>query len=212
MIIYKWDLTIENFSEIYRNDFYNMHKIIWSLFGNKKSKRKFLYRILYHRDSISIIIQSTYPIAEKPHIGDFFEKNIEFNINKGEIFKVSSTLNPVVEKSRMDQGKKNSTRVPLTDINDIKKWAIRLFEKRGFKCRSLNISPPRKEISKLKKATMSISDINGVFEIIDEQKAFEAFVNGVGKCKYAGCGLLFLTPLNETLLSDHNEDIDNIKF
>lgn len=209
MYLYKWEQSIEEFAEMSCNDFYKVHQAVWALFGDKKSERNFLYRVLPQKNSVIILIRSSYPIKTNPTIGTFFNKVFYMKLNKGK-YQLSATLNPVVEKSRMLQGKNNSARVPLIHEQDIKEWLTNLLNKNGLKINTVKITPVYNNYSRIKRATISTCNIFGVIEIFDELKALEAFEKGIGKERSFGYGMLCLIPLKDSITSsDEGEDCND---
>jgi len=208
MYIHKWVLSPEEYAMVSKDDFYKMHQSVWDLFGNKESERNFLYRVLIGKELTTILIQGSYPTKNLPTLGKIISKKIGTKINGR--YKLSATLNPIVEKSRMNEGKKNSQRVPLVLEQDLKKWVNNLFSVKGFKLENFVISPVVRNYSRIKGYPITTCEINGVVKVEDEMKASIAFEKGVGKERAFGCGLLCLIPLWESAISsDENEDSDD---
>jgi CRISPR-associated protein Cas6/Cse3/CasE subtype I-E len=209
MYLYKWEQSFEEFAEMSCNDFYKTHQIVWTLFGDKKSERSFLYRVMPLKSSIVTLIRSSYPVIKNPITGKFYSKVFNIALNKGK-YQLSATLNPIVEKSRMLQGKNNSARVPLIHEQDIKEWLTNLLNKNGLKINTVKITPVYNNYSRIKRATISTCNVLGVVEIFDELKALEAFEKGIGKERSFGYGMLCLIPLKDSITSsDEGEDCND---
>jgi CRISPR-associated protein Cas6/Cse3/CasE, subtype I-E/ECOLI len=209
MHLYKWEQSFEEFAEMSCNDFYKIHQAIWALFGNRKSERKFLYRVLSQKNTVTVLIRSFYPITITPTTGKIYSKILNAVLIKGR-YQLSATLNPIIEKSRVSQGKNNSARVPLIHEQDIKKWLSNLLDKKGFKTEKIETTPVYNSYSRIKKATISTCNALGIVEIFDELKALEAFENGIGKERSFGYGMLCLTSLKDSITSsDEDEDYTN---
>jgi CRISPR-associated protein Cas6/Cse3/CasE subtype I-E len=205
MYLYKWEQSIEEFAEMSCNDFYKIHQVIWTFFGDKKSERNFLYRIMPLKTSVVILIRSSYPIITNPISGRILSKVLNTALPKGN-YQLSATFNPIVEKSRLSQGKSNSTRVPLIHEQEIKKWLTNLLDKKGVKIKKIGISPVFNNYSRIKKTTISTCNVLGVVEIFDETKALDAFEKGIGKERSFGYGMLCLTPLKDSITSSDEDE------
>jgi CRISPR system Cascade subunit CasE len=202
-------MTVEDYAELQKNDFYFVHMAVWDLFGNKNSERKFLYRVNNGVNDTVILIQSLYPVIVAPKIGNIQCKIISTNLPTGD-YQIRATLNPVVDKSRVKEGKLNSAHVPIVKEEDVLRWCANRIEKNGFKVKRLGVSPVIKNYSKTKGATVCTTSVVGVVSVSDVLTAQKAYVEGIGKERSFGCGMLCLVPLeNVSMVSDDHEDSDD---
>lgn len=202
MHLYKWVLTPEESAQPINNDLYLVHQAVYSLFPGTNQPRTHLYR----RVGSDILIQSPEPITKNPSIGRLLSTCIPDSL-EGQ-YQLKATLNPVVDKSRMAEGKKNSARVPLVKESDILAWAKDRLSKNGFSLQSLAVSPTTRHVSRFKGITIDTVEVTGVVTVIDASKANVALLKGIGKEKAFGCGLLCLTSINNSS-SDESEESDD---
>lgn len=204
----KWTMSHEEFAEMFKADPHNTHQAVWDFFGNKHADRKFLFRVLKNQHQCSILVQSEYPVVNRPITGTFLTKEIQITLSEG-TYRFELTGNPVVSKSRMHLGNKNSTRVPLYKTDDIVKWFTAMMDKKGFSVESVSVGPVMTDYSATKKFQLGTCDLQGVLRVIDAAAATEASLLGVGKERSYGCGLLCLVPIAQETVSDSNEDSDD---
>lgn len=202
MHLYKWVLTPEESAQLIKDDLYFEHQSVWNLFGDNGGMRRFLYR----RVGSNILIQSPEYITNNPSIGTLLCTSIPDRLEG--MYQLTATLNPVVDKSRMSEGKKNSARVPLINESDIVAWAKDRLSKNGFSLQSLAVSPTTRRVSRSKGITIDTVEVTGVVVVINSDKASTALLNGIGKEKAFGCGLLCLTSINNSS-SDESEESDD---
>ena len=202
MYLYKWKLSVEEAADLFKGDLYITHKEVWKLFGTGVAERPFLYRDLGN----GLLIQSKTPVVNPPTLGVWQGKEIS-GVLEG-MYQLTATVNPVVDKSRLAYGKKNSSRVPLIKESEIASWLTDRLQKNGFSMSAVSISPVSKQVSKSKGITMSVCQVTAVVTVVDAEKAGLAFAQGIGKERAFGCGLLCLTPI-DSAVSDASEEIDD---
>jgi len=197
MLLYKLNLTHEEYIGLCSNDFELLHKAIWNLFGNKGSKRDFIYRVEHKKDFVDIYIQSSYKVVYSPKYGRIFgPKEIETDNLEG-FFNFAVTLNPVVDKTI--NGSKKSKRIPLISYGDIKEYIVKVFERNGFKIdtnpdtSTLSIGSCTRNYSNTKGFYINTCEVRGTLCVVDSIKSAEAFKKGVGKEKIYGYGMICLT-------------------
>ena len=202
MYLYKWILTPEESAHLFKDDLYLVHQEVWKMFGEGTALRPFLYRAV----GPDILVQSSSLVVHPPQVGTLLGKEIPESLEG--MYRLTATLNPVVDKSRMSEGKKNSARVPLGKEADILAWAADRLLKNGLSLKSLLVSPHTRRTSRLKGITVSTVEVTGVVLVTDPVKAVQALMNGIGKEKSFGCGMLCLTKIDGTS-SDESEESDD---
>lgn len=181
-----------------------IHAAIEGCFDESEKTRK-LWRLDYYQGKPCILLLS----QEKPKLetlliqfGDEsapkeildYEKVLNLVAN-GQQYKFRLTANPVhsVKKEGQDRGKV----LPHITIEQQNKWLADRSEKYGFKVTTGDIvERSRKRFIRNHKAVMfSMVTYEGFLEITDEKAFKQALVNGIGREKAYGCGLLTLAKL-----------------
>lgn len=193
MFLYKWQLTHEEYISMTLNDFDILHSAVWNLFGDKGSKRDYIYRSDQKRSSVDIYIQTSYEVEHIPKHGIILgPKEIQVD-NLDGFYNFSVTLNPIVEKTI--NGSKRAKRIPLISYEDIKEYAIKVLENNGFKLDTNNLIVGKcyRNYSNTKGFYINTCEVRGRLCVIDSKKSLEAFKKGVGKEKIYGYGMICLT-------------------
>jgi len=206
-----WIISNTDFISHYPTE-YSIHKGVWSLFGNHHSNRPFIYRVVSGKKITVIAIRSSIEPEKSPITGTLKVRE-EGTLQQGGTYKLSSTLNPIVEKAINGKG----TRVPLANSVDIETWAVSKLEANGFtvlktsndKPAIICTPPTRKYMNGRGNFYIVTSNIQTVVKVSDVRKASEAFLKGVGKEKSFGCGMLNLVPMSSTdFISEDEEEND----
>lgn len=208
-----WVIPKIDFIEHYPTEEF-LHKGVWSLFGNLKSERPFIFRSVQGRDVIMVIVRSSIPLKNVPPVGTV--KTVQEGLPKKDtMYKLSLRANPIVDKAINGKGK----RIPLIKDEDIEAWAIRLLTNNGFSvitsnngCPIIKNTPPvKKYMHDRGDFYISTSDINAIVKISDIDKAVHAFTIGIGKERSFGYGMISLLPLSiaEECLLDDSSDNEN---
>ena len=178
----------------YPNNNYYYHKLMWKFFtDNESGKRDFIYKVVDTNDSIDIyVISATEPIpfdmkakVSSKHLpDDFFSHGLyEFMLKAN------------VTKSRASDGKV----VSVTSEEDIELWMNRKAANNGFRVNSMGFSKnPNRILGKPgHDVYLNPVDFTGVIEVEDIDKFRHAVLNGIGRNKGMGFGMLMVKPITE---------------
>lgn len=178
------------------SDFYEMKRTLAHAFGDKFEESNMLFRIENTSEHPFILVQSQikpnwnylidrdgYLIAEP-----VYKKLEKINFEKGEIFAFKLRANP----TKNVEGKKLGIFDEEKQLEWIKKQRADMH---GYNVIQVNITP--EDIRKGKKfannpISMYTVVFNGYLQVTDEEKFKKAFLNGIGRSKRFGCGMLSL--------------------
>lgn len=178
-------------------DTYTFHKLVYDQFERDleiiENERSLpLWAYMETRLEKKLLILSAY---EPRCTDDFVEKNkttIVFpeNILKQKDYIFKCTVNPVV---KMD-GKLKA----ILDRDAIKEWFCKIGEKNGFTPSKDNlvINKVHSDIfsKKEQKVTINKADLSGELTVTDTDLFRRSVLNGIGRSKSFGCGLLQVIP------------------
>lgn len=203
-------------SEICQNS-YKEHQTLWNLFEiDPNANRDFIYRYEMRQGKPSYYIVSERPPTNGHGIWMIETKEYDPKISTGQKFSFVLRANPVVtkngkkhdvvmaEKHRIDY--KNipvSTRPPLQQIVQQagEKWLIQRADDNGFSIEEEFVSVDRYQLHESFKPKskhsirFSTIDYQGVLKVSNIDKFQKTLLNGLGKSKAFGCGLLLVKHL-----------------
>jgi CRISPR-associated protein Cas6/Cse3/CasE subtype I-E len=190
----------------------DIHKGVWSLFGNHRSNRPYIFRVVHGKKITVVAIRSSIAPQKVPKIGTI-EVMEEIPLKESIPYTLSVIANPVVEKVINGKGK----RIPLVKQEDIEAWAIKRLSEGGFTfCTSNNGKPiisctptVRKYMKERGNFYFVTSDIQAVVKISDKERANKTITQGIGKEKAFGCGMLNLVPADPSYLFSGFSDENN---
>lgn len=165
-------------------DSYEQHQAIWSLFPNTpKRKRDHLFRVESHKNGqIVALLQS----ATEPKGSDKAEvlqsKEFKLNIDNGDYFKFKLVAYPTKRLS------KERKVIEIKDKAEQIQWLQR-------KLNGANVTVTAMDsvlVDSCKSFKSRFVTFEGVLQITDTDKIYQAVVMGIGRKKHAGAGLLSL--------------------
>lgn len=172
---------------------YEIHQFVYSLFPEMK-KRDFLYRAEYGASGgLSLIIQSVLMPAA-PDYGSIEIRKIPVSFYEYDEYVFSLRINSV---------KRTGSKVSkiITDDNEIIEWLCGLMAIRGMDVFHNSIQIVQKDVMLMKKGKNSITlaycDVIGVMKISDRKLFEKTVIDGIGRSKGFGLGLLLVKPVKE---------------
>lgn len=178
-------------------DSYSIHRLVYDQFSRNNNdnsiKRSMPLWALSSVDIVNkVVILSSNPPRDDvvPYIQN--NRNViiypeKIFLGKNFIFKI--TANPIL--------KSNGKILPIRDCEDVKLWFTRQCDKNGFVAKNLIITNIRADIFKDKfchLVTINKAEISGELTVNDPVKFKFAVLNGIGREKAFGCGLLQIIP------------------
>jgi CRISPR-associated protein Cas6/Cse3/CasE subtype I-E len=193
-----------------------IHKGVWSLFGDHKSNRPYIFRVVQGKKITVVAIRSSINPEKNPTVGTIKVME-EIPLKEDTLYTLTVIANPIVEKVINGKGK----RIPLIKQEDIEAWALKRLGDGGFTfCTSSNgkpiisCTPPVRKYMKEKGNFYFVtSNIQAVVKISDIDKANKTVMQGIGKEKAFGCGMINLvladsSYLSSGFLNENNEEND----
>jgi CRISPR system Cascade subunit CasE len=190
---------------------YEIHRSIMKSFPqvteNAREKFDVLYHVLQKDKAVEILIQSTQPWSRsedgfKNRIQDYKITTREipkkfYDFKKDELFQFRILANPA--KKVFMNGKKNNSRVFLTNQEDQKKWFLKKGEQFGFEFFEDSLRIQKKEKFHHNKKEIFFQQVlfEGVIKVVDKEKFTNAFKKGIGSEKAFGCGMLLLKRIGD---------------
>jgi CRISPR-associated protein Cas6/Cse3/CasE subtype I-E len=177
-----------------------IHKGVWSLFADHKSKRPYIFRVVTGKKITVVSIRSSIAPEKVPAVGTI-EVMEESALKTDTLYALSVTVNPIVEKTI--DGK--SKRIPLVTPESIAAWTTTRLEKNGFSVQAsatgvpaITCSPAiRKYMIDRGNFYITTSNVQAIVSVQDLDKAERIFAQGIGKEKAFGCGMLSLVPVGD---------------
>ena len=179
------------------SDFYEMKRTLAHAFGEQYEESHVLFRI-ENCDNPQILVQSqikpNWDYLKSRDNGQYLLKQVdtkeweEVDFSEGDVFAFKLRANPT---NNMDKKK-----IGIFDEEKQLEWIKdRRAATHDFKVIQVNITP--EDIQKGKKFTgkpISIYTVvfSGYLQVIDKKKFKDAFLNGIGRSKRFGCGMLSL--------------------
>lgn len=172
-------------------DPYSMHKFVYSLFpGNQ---RKFLYYnqggdLRYKR---VLLVSQEQPLV--PEIGMIESKFIHQDFLEQHRYAFQVLLNPV-EQQCGSRSKK-----PVIGRDALRDWFGKRQESWGFTSNPEDLEIFNIGVQIINKhkrdITHNMAEFRGVLEVLDRERFKNSFINGIGRGKAFGFGLLQIRPL-----------------
>jgi CRISPR system Cascade subunit CasE len=181
-----------------------VHATIESCFNEIEKTRK-LWRLDYFQGKPCILLLSHTKPELEPFLSQFgyekepkeirdYQKVLDLIANRQQ-FKFRLTANPVYSVKK--EGEKRGQIMPHITIEQQEKWLSEKSEKYGFKIiQDEIVERDRKRFMRNHRAVMfSMVTFEGILEISDEGVFKQTLVDGIGREKAYGCGLLTLARL-----------------
>jgi len=174
-------------------DPYSLHKCIYSLFPS--NERRFLFYdqggdLRFRR---ILLVSQEQPLV--PEIGMIESKFIPQGFFKHQRYAFQVLLNPV-EQPQGSRGK-----MPVVGRDALRDWFARRQERWGFASNSEDLEIFNLGVQTIHKAertiTYNMAEFRGVLEVTDRECFIDSFINGIGRGKAFGFGLLQIRPFKE---------------
>lgn len=194
-MIYYSKIVISNESYCRENrgrNAYGDMRLMCRCFGDFGEKKPFLFTKTEKDKCIEFLVVSTIKPFCPDYNPDFRVREIDEKIflNRSN-YRFKLTLNSV--KSIVSERSKNEVRVPLKRA-EVKEWAIGKIEKNGMKVNSCETEKHYTEPYGKKRTDSKIqkSVVTGTLTVVDEKLFLNALINGIGKSRRSGCGMLLV--------------------
>jgi CRISPR system Cascade subunit CasE len=186
-------------------DTYSLHKIVYSLFEKTRTDEDIakgessgiLWKELDNVDNkITILIVSDRKPHQTPMFGKIETREIKVIFLDNDMFAFEVILNP----SKKD---KSGKIVPLKTIKEVEDWFLKKsIEQLGFDVIHEKLDIKKEQTLDFKKGDNHVVQnrftIKGIFKVTDKEKFKQTFLNGIGRGKSFGLGLLQILPLNNS--------------
>jgi CRISPR system Cascade subunit CasE len=185
-----------------------MHKLVHKLFHGPDN-RDFIYR--YNDvDDILLVVSEREPLSDVPHF-DTTVKEYDPRPDKGSVFRFSLAFNSVLQRNGRPHDIVKDLDIHTDDTDQFeygleKEAALDWINRRpdlGFSLKSekvLRVDRYReKQLHGHQIPKLSIMKISGTLEVTNSKSFRDSLLNGVGRSKGFGCGLLTIQPTGGNL-------------
>lgn len=180
------------------------HNWVEQSFKEKKSRKLWRIDNLNNKSYLLVVSKQKpnktkleeYGVAGTAEIKNY--SNYLETLKKGMKLKFKATLNPVISIKNKKNPKKRGRVVPHITIEYQEKYLIDRSEKNGFKLNKFLITERDCVLFKHKNNKpfrLSKATYEGILEIIDINKFKNILINGLGKKKAYGFGLITVIPI-----------------
>lgn len=188
---------------------YSLHKLIYSQFENIRTAAEelngtkqsgFVWRnIDCKSQDYQMLVYSDRPIAPTADV-EVKTRIMDEHFLQHKHYKFEVMINPtekVHDPTRKSTGKKNGTYRALIKVDDIKQWLEKRTKQWGFDFMFVQVGVVRTHhIQEHKKSLKLVTaEISGVITITDQEKFKKSVLNGIGRGRTFGCGLLQILPI-----------------
>ena len=212
------DVGASELMQVFGRDVYHEHQILWKLFAdNTETKRDFLYRRIDGERGLNYYLLSARKAFDKHNVWKIESKVYDPCLQKGQVLSFMLRVNPVItvksaegKHQRCDVVMHKKTqlgysnipwfeRPPLQKIvqESCQEWLSKRAPDKGFQLDvesfiadgyQQHVSYPRKH----KRISFSSVELCGRLTVIDPQRFLVTVINGLGKSRSFGCGLLLV--------------------
>lgn len=175
-------------------DLHNLHQSVWSVVRlSRDQQRSFIFSFAEYRNMIGIIVRS----GNLPEHLQARARLLASPADTGEYW-FALRANPVAR--HVELSGKTVTRA-LTGGDDLVDWLYRQGERHGFQPRSASLSLARRcrRCTPSQGAPYTINDVlfRGSLSITSPQRLQQALINGIGRSRAFGFGMLLLASPDE---------------
>ncbi|MBV8875863.1 MAG: type I-E CRISPR-associated protein Cas6/Cse3/CasE [Metakosakonia sp.] len=186
---------------------YVMHQWLWELFPGGQ-ERQFLYRREELQGAFRFFVLSLEPPAES-EIFDIQYRPFAPTLSIGQTLRFSLRANPTICKSgkrhdllmeakRQVRGQVNGPDIWQYQQQAAQDWLLRQGEQNGFSLREVNVDAYRQQQVVRAKSRQVIQfssvDYSGVLVVNDPRLFLQRLIQGYGKSRAFGCGLMLIKP------------------
>jgi CRISPR system Cascade subunit CasE len=193
------------------------HHVVWSLFGDKKGTRNFVFRQTGSGLSKPVLLYSPEAIIDKHGLWDIETKPFELpaELRPGEEVAWAIRVNPTIKRGNTkhdvvalararaghEARAKGETEIPSVEETaaiEVPQWLLPRLERAGLAANTIHHEShntvrfchgPR---GKGQLITMALSDLHGTSVVHDTAALLTALATGIGPGKAYGCGMLLL--------------------
>jgi len=203
--------NISDYAQTVCSNTYKEHQILWKLFNDDPdAKRDFIYRYEPQHNSPAYYIVSEKKPVDNDFLWDIQSKDYEPALSTGQQFAFILRVNPVITKEgkrhdvvmnlKYDKYKDKDTR-PSTQVIVEEaglEWLASRAEKGGFSFdeSSVRIDGYQPKMSGRKRGSKEIRyntmDFRGILTVTDSKSFNKTLMQGIGKAKAFGCGLMLI--------------------
>ncbi len=191
---------------------YIEHQVLWELMDQPAdAKRDFIYRCDMTERGIELYVMAPRPVTA-PAPWQVRSREYSLSVKPGTLLRFSLRFNPT--RAKKVEGRDRGVRtdmvmeryqaaggeVPLMVVAQAagQDWLVQRQEQLGARIVELQ-APSYRRVQPVKKgasmAPLALLDVEGLLEVTDPVALLEAQTQGLGKARYAGCGLLLLRPV-----------------
>lgn len=177
-------------SNRYKPDVYTIHKFVYSLFPKELNAKFSFNKELIKNDKQYIIIQSD----KEPIIPSFIDYNQVKTFVYDDDFFENKEFNFVIDINSSKRLASNGKYSPVKP-KDINGWITSKFEKNNLHINSVRLISQKVEtffVKNKNKVTVYHSKIVGKVKTSDKESIKNAMINGIGREKTYGYGMLIL--------------------
>lgn len=177
-------------------DTYSIHRVVYDQFPKDIGADAPRTLPLWSLSSSGVLRKVVILSPEQPRadVKQYIQKNRSFivfpeNIMNSEAFIFKVTVNPVI--------KRDGKLIPIRDMQSVRQWFCRQAEKNGFQASDrFVVNSISADIFEKKghKVTINKAEISGELRVIEPEKFRNVVLNGLGRGKAFGCGLLQVIP------------------
>ena len=197
MIATMYSLSRNDIKALEVKDAYSIHKAVYSLFPKEDGKtRDFLFVDkggVWNERQI-LIVSSRLPL--QPQFGKIRSKEIPVTFLEYEYYGFEVKANPVV---RVGETKKH---VPVRGSEELQEWFTKKSGGYGFSIEEKSLQVNHAGVIQFdkdgSKCTYNTATFIGRLRVQDRKLFQECFINGLGRGKAFGFGLLQLVPLDKS--------------
>ena len=210
-IILKPTANKADYAQTVCSNTYKEHQVLWKLFSDDpQAKRDFIYRYEPQHNLPSYYIVSKRKPVDNDYLWDIQSKDYKPALATGQQFAFMLRVNPVITKNgkrhdvvmhlKYDKYKDKKTRPSSQAIVEEagREWLTKRAELGGFSFddSSVRIDGYQPNTSGRKKGKKEIRyntmDFRGILTVIDPEIFTNTLMQGLGKAKAFGCGLMLI--------------------
>lgn len=160
---------------------YEMHRTIFSGFNNKPEN--LLFRV---ENGYVLVLSSDEPKYDVDYFGEVQTKPYTMAYKSDQLFSFRMRANPTVRK--MDTRKNE----PIRSEEELVQWIMKKAKANGFDIQEVmvNIEKPKVSYKGDNKQTHHSVLFNGVANVVDADKFKKSLMNGIGRAKSYGFGMM----------------------
>lgn len=186
---------------------YSLHKLIYSQFENIRTAEEelsgskqsgFVWRNIDTKSQdYKLLVYSDRPISPTPDV-EIKTRSMDDSFLQHKHYKFEVTVNPTKKVREVGETiKKNGSYRALTKEADIKAWLENRTEQWGFDFMFVQVGVVKTHHihEHGKKLKLVTAEVSGVLTVTDPEKFKNSVINGIGRGRTFGCGLIQILPI-----------------